>query len=331
MSKAKLNKLYKKIGKITESIKNIQSECKHDIGIYSALYMYRSQNYFCNCCNKMLSEEFVDNNYNMVDGIAIYNKNSRIEIYKDTKKFVTEGGIDLNVDKSLAKKYGSDSMVEITKVNSNLTDYYVEDRDTVSALKTYRNEFKEHSGEYGRVCLLNMASAKKPGGGVENGAQAQEECLFRCSNLFNIIPDILYPIKEDELIYSENVTFFKDKNYSYFPDRQQFVCDVITIPAMNLNSKAKYDDLDRETDYEKITLNKIDLMLNHAYQNKINHLILGAFGCGVFKNDPTKMSEMFKKVIDEKYDKCFGFIEFAVINDYNSVGNNYEIFKSVLG
>ena len=51
----------------------------------------------------------------------------------------------------------------------------------------------------GKTAVLNMASSKRKGGGVENGSMAQEECLFRCSNLFTI-QDNLYPIQKDQYI-----------------------------------------------------------------------------------------------------------------------------------
>jgi len=80
----------------------------------------------------------------------------------------------------------------------------------------------------GRTCILNMASYKRPGGGVERGARSQEECLFRCSNLFHVISKDFYPLKE-EALYTKDAVFIKDKNYNLM---EPVTLDVITIAAM---------------------------------------------------------------------------------------------------
>ena len=60
------------------------------------------------------------------------------------------------------------------------------------------------------ILVLNMASEYKAGGGVENGAMAQEEELFRRSNYFESLTPNLYPIKEFEAVYTKDVCIFKD-------------------------------------------------------------------------------------------------------------------------
>ena len=64
-------------------------------------------------------------------------------------------------------------------------------------------------------------------------------------------------------------------------------------------------------------------------KNNIDNIILGAWGCGVFGNEPDKMAKMFKDVLEEGYK--FNNVIFAIINDHNSVGNNYNEFKKVIG
>lgn len=329
----KLNLINKKREQLDKDVGHIQEKCPHNAGVYSALSMGRSPELFCIVCNKQVTDytqekSFVEENYTMIEGDVKYNRENRINIYEDTKTYVEVGGIK---SKASTKKYTLDDIVEVGKKRFEFRSSGIEttDNDTISALKFYRWHFEDNKDtKYGRVCILNMASAKRPGGGVANGAQAQEECLFRCSDLFNTITPDLYPIKHDEAIYTENATFFKATDYSYV--EKPMICDVVTIPALNLNSKAKYDDLDLENNYDKITKEKIDLMLNLCYQRKVVRVILGAWGCGVFKNDPEKMATLFKEVIDEKYEDIFDTVEFAVINDHNSVGNNYEIFKNIL-
>ena len=94
--------------------------------------------------------------------------NNLIEVFEDTKQYT----LDNNLTKSKTTKH---TFLEIEPVNvltkSNIS---VINSDTVSAALDF--------SLLGKTALLNMASYKRPGGGVRNGARAQEECLFRCSN-----------------------------------------------------------------------------------------------------------------------------------------------------
>ena len=199
-------------------------------------------------------------------------------------------------------------------------------KDVISVINTDSVSAVVEYSKLGKTCVLNMASYKRPGGGVHNGARAQEECLFRCSNLIQVVPTSFYPLEVNEALYTKDAIFFKDKDYEYM---EPVVCDVITIAAINLNENAKYDPVQNITEYRKITKDKIRLMVSLAAQNGVKNLILGAWGCGVFNNDPTTMSQYFSEVlIGEGYSVDFDNIVFAIINDHNSVGNNFDIFNN---
>jgi uncharacterized protein (TIGR02452 family) len=186
----------------------------------------------------------------------------------------------------------------------------------------------------GKICILNMASAKNAGGGVARGTKSQEEDLFRCSNLHLTLDQKEYPLGEDEAFYSEDVMFIKDSEYKRL--KIPVICDVVTIPAVNLNKNSYYDENlkewiskveDKPLEYEDTMLNKIRLMLTLAIENHCDTIILGAWGCGVFKNHPKEVAEFFKKVLNEEnYGVKFERIVFAVIDDKNSVDSNYDIF-----
>lgn len=199
-------------------------------------------------------------------------------------------------------------------------------KDIISIINTDSVSAAVEYSKYGKTCILNMASYKRPGGGVQNGARAQEECLFRCSNLIHVVPNSFYPLEENEALYTKDAIFFKNKDYDYM---KPITCDVVTIAAINLNENAKYDPVQNVTDYRKLTKDKIRLMISLAAQNGVKNLILGAWGCGVFKNDPKTISQYFSEVlVGEGYSVDFDNIVFAIINDHNSVGNNFDIFNS---
>jgi len=199
-------------------------------------------------------------------------------------------------------------------------------KDIISVINTDSVSAVVEYSKLGKTCVLNMASYKRPGGGVHNGARAQEECLFRCSNLIHVVPTSFYPLEVNDALYTKDAIFFKDKDYDYM---EPVVCDVITIAAINLNENAKYDPVQNVTEYRKITKDKIRLMVSLAAQNGVRNLVLGAWGCGVFNNDPTTMSQYFGEVlVGEGYSVDFDNIVFAIINDHNSVGNNFDIFNN---
>ncbi len=240
-------------------------------------------------------------------------KEQLIQIYQHTKGLCSDFPIPLSL-KHTTKIH----VPNIFREKSG--NIIVEPTDTVSALLKYGHQ---------KTAVLNMASSKRKGGGVENGSMAQEECLFRCSNLF-MIPDAYYPIASDEFIYTHDATFVKTVNYSTIVPMD---CDVITMPAVNLNknhidNKQTQDSVE---DYDKIMTFKIEQILSSAIMNKCENIILGAWGCGVFKNDPKVVAELFNKALSKVELRLqFENIVFAVINDKNSVANNYEIFLETI-
>lgn len=242
-----------------------------------------------------------------------------IDVFTDTKEKADQFSQPNSV-KSTVK------IEEPLEINRNIV---VENTDTVSAIHKY--------GERYNLCALNMASAKHAGGGVENGAKAQEEALFRCSNLHTTVTQDMYPLAQDDLIYSYGVTFFKDFHYE---DHEPTECSVVTIPAINLNKKSFYDDAlgdyvdmieGKPVGYETMMKSKIRVMLMAAYQDHCDCIILGAWGCGVFKNKPEDVARFFKEVlVDEGAALMFEKVVFAIINDRNSHGNNFEVFKDIV-
>ena len=205
------------------------------------------------------------------------NKEELIEIYQNTIEMCSMMPFPHSEKKELVQDKGE--MLVLTKKGGNII---VEPMDTVSALIKYST--------FGKTAILNMASERRKGGGVKNGAMAQEECLFRCSNLFTI-SDEFYPLGPLEYVYTQDATFIKDRHYDVI---QPIICDVITMPAINLN-KYEYS--------EPLTSLKIIGIIDSAIENDCENLILGAWGCGVFGNNPEIMANLFIKTININFSK----------------------------
>lgn len=245
-----------------------------------------------------------------------------IEVFNDTQK-ISKSFNESETTKHNFSEIIMPHLVQFKNHNAFFQQFNikVDNSDSVSTLTKFAKD--------GKTCVLNMASYKRPGGGVARGARAQEECLFRCSNLSEVISQDFYPLEDNTCLYTKDAVFFKDFNY-YWMDA--VTVDVITIAALRLSATVgsdgipNYEPDDKEL-YENLTKNKIRLMISMAAKNGVKNIILGAWGCGVFNNDPQTMANYFKEIlIGEGYSSYFDNVIFAIINDHNSVGNNFEIF-----
>lgn len=181
-----------------------------------------------------------------------------------------------------------------------------------------------------KLCALNFANARNPGGGYLRGALAQEEELCRqYPTLHKTLHEMKYkynqyPLKFGELIYSHRVERLRENVKQRYEIIQNPVtyCDFITCASPNLNQRTFSEILQQEQDHISMS---IDLMFKIAINNDVRILILGAWGCGAFSPidniSPTFtytnfMANEFKKIA-QKYIKCFDIIVFAVPNDDN--------------
>lgn len=192
--------------------------------------------------------------------------------------------------------------------------------------------------------ILNLASAKKPGGGYRDGLGAQEESLCRSSNLslslyqygdpkyINIresgVPTkiIAYPLDRNfGGIYSPNVTFFRNNKTKFFTIRDKsFKCDVITVAALSFNGREDFSSVNEivyrssdggfTPDGEEIMLNKIRTIFRMGVEHGKDALILGAFGCGAYKLPVPDVVRLFRVVMEEpEFKNKFRLIVYAIM------------------
>lgn len=192
-----------------------------------------------------------------------------------------------------------------------------------------------------KIAVLNFANAYNPGGGVKNGAMAQEECLCRSSNLYEslTIPYILRhyykwnqkntgDMGSDLVIYTPNVTVFKtDDVYPQYMDMERwFHVDVITCAAPYYDKDKKKPV--RTEKLEEVLTRRITNILEVAMANDVDILILGAFGCGAFNNPPKLVASIFKRLLVKNlYSQYFEKVVFA-IKKTDDVCPNLEAFKA---
>lgn len=75
--------------------------------------------------------------------------------------------------------------------------------------------------------------------------------------------------------------------------------------------------------------NKMRQVFRVLAENGISHCVLGAMGCGAFRNPPYEVARIYKEVLQEaEWDGVFEEIVFAVLDTKGE--SNYTIFKNVL-
>jgi len=179
-----------------------------------------------------------------------------------------------------------------------------------------------------RVLALNFASAKNPGGGFLGGAKAQEEDLARVSALYHCqltqpayydanraTASMLYT---DHLIYSPDVPFFRDEALVLL--EAPFLVSILTSPAPNAG-EALRRDRDAGPDIRAALEERAGHVLAAAAEHGHRTLVLGAWGCGVFRNDPAHVAAVFHRWLTGTFRATFERVVFAVWERSSAQGN----------
>ena len=215
----------------------------------------------------------------------------------------------------------------MTVLPTRKTDIRLEDTDTVSAI------FEIGTFSKRKIAALNFASFKNPGGMFLQGSSAQEEMLCHESNLYNILSNDYFV----ENFYTPNRKRLNNGMYAdnaiYIPDvvfvrgTNQVKCDIITCAAPNTTTAKRYNRVSDEDIFRYLD-SRISTVLYVAALMNVEILILGAFGCGVFGNNPTDVASIFLKYLTTELDGTFDSVYFAVPKGVS--GRNYDAFECVL-
>ena len=276
-------------------------------------------------------------------------RGERIEVFQDTQNWIKSDPI-LSASIPTAKKnttvFYEDDYPAFD--SSSLKDTII----TVTKNRSYQAAMELHKEDpNAKIAVMNFANAFHPGGGVVNGASAQEECLCRTSTLYPLLyrnmlrysfykhhHDLKTPKASDSLVYTEGVIICKtDEDLpKRMPEEDWVTVDVITIAAPDLRTKSNIHAplVDGGTYMNNAELYGYHVkraihMLTCAAAKGADILVLGAFGCGAFQNDPAVVARAYKTAL-EVFPKVFKKIEFAI---YCSPADtrNYEMFSKVLG
>ncbi|MFE5792551.1 TIGR02452 family protein [Streptomyces sp. NPDC056503] len=173
------------------------------------------------------------------------------------------------------------------------------------------------------VAVLNFASARNPGGGYLNGAQAQEEALCRSSALHATLlrapayyehhrgdRDTFYT---DRVIHSPRVPVFRDDRGALLAT--PFTVGFLTSPAPNAGVVRRRDPR-RAPLLPAALASRAERVLETAVAEGYHRIVLGAWGCGVFRNDPAEVASAFERLLsgEGRFAGHFEEVVFAVLD-----------------
>lgn len=281
-------------------------------------------------------------------------REENVKVFQDTERLVKERKV-----LSEAVKYSTKNQIlipeymqvadmmpgrgERSRVDGQAGEIVVSKKRTYEAAAAYKGK---------KVCVHNFASATNPGGGVTKGSSAQEECLCRCSTLyFNLNTSDMWggfyaphrtakdPIHNDDCIYTPEVVVFKTDTDcpKLMPENEWYKVNVVTCAAPNLrlmpsNGMNSGDGMTRaklsEEELYHLHVKRLSRIMEVAVAGGNEVMILGAFGCGAFENNPEVVAKA-SKAVAEKYCSCFAVIEFAIYCSPRDE-QNYRIFSRVI-
>lgn len=192
-------------------------------------------------------------------------------------------------------------------------------------------------GENKTCCVLDYASYKDAGGLVEEGVNSQEESLCYPSNLHSILKEhqldfyckhiaegMNYGFYSDESIFVNNVTLFRDSEFSLTTPKP---FNVIVTAAPYAKIIKRYRPYLAKI-INKFLFYRCKRVLEIAKYYKQDVIVLGPFGCGVFGNNVEILIRIWKYLLNNDFKNVFKKVIFSVPN-FNGAEDEekYELFR----
>ncbi|WP_327136561.1 TIGR02452 family protein [Streptomyces sp. NBC_01340] len=211
-----------------------------------------------------------------------------------------------------------------------------------SSLEAARRLVREGAGRPADpVAVLNFSSARNPGGGFLNGAQAQEEALCRASALYTCLRRVreFYdhhrahrdPFYTDRVIHSPAVPVFRDDRGGLL--EEPYTVGFLTAAAPNAGVVRRTAP-GRAPELRRALAVRAERVLETAAAHGYRRLVLGAWGCGVFQNDPAQVAGAFHGLLVKgRFEGAFDHVAFGVLDrtrDQATRGSFEQAFASEL-
>lgn len=271
---------------------------------------------------------------------------NRIGIFKETLQIANDGKYAVNGKNVMLTHSLSDLEQAIffseKDVKKNICEQLKCHRETgvdeMQIMVTNKDTFSaaldmSRKSSLGEIAVLNFANPVNPGGGVKYGAMAQEEDLCRKSTLYVSLKSEsvseFYQFHKKEcdcfsshsIIVSPNVEVFRSYNNDLLPYTFSVAVISCAAPIFDGIKKKSYS----YDEYTSLLYERIMGILSICEKMGYTKLVLGAWGCGSFSNDPKLMARLFYKALCQ-FNGSFKEIEFAVFGG----AKNFDSFHEVM-
>src|SRR5262245_60179716 len=256
----------------------------------------------------------------------LFNRNQRAEMARETVQIFARGHylspagqrVDISADVAASVagtcEYPPDHIVRMPQGlrGRHATQFVVQNETTLAAAG--RLTVKH------RTIALNFASARNPGGGFLSGSEAQEESLARSSSLYACLDGrSMYPFHRrhgdalytDYVIYSPSVVVFRNDDGKLM--EAPFTCSFLTAPAPNAGAVLQSDPT-RGDELRRAFESRINKVLSVAATQGYDAIILGAWGCGVFKKEPRDVAAQSEYAPAVDFAGVFWLVCFAFLD-----------------
>ncbi|EGN92769.1 hypothetical protein SERLA73DRAFT_190622 [Serpula lacrymans var. lacrymans S7.3] len=259
----------------------------------------------------------------------------------------------VNFSNHNTRYYAPESLLSTWKKNlprrvpnapAKTTEIAILEVSTIDAARIFCNTLSSQSTSYGRIAVLNFASATHPGGGFLNGARAQEESIARASTLY---PSLMVKTAQQfytlhaadrkggfyfhAMIFSPSIIVFRNDAGDW---TEPFEIDVITSAAVNAgqvrkNLSGREDPRDIERKIEKVMRERMARILFLCEQQGAENLVLGSFGTGVFRNGVDVVAKIWADLLTvegARFKGSFHRIIFAILgtDTFQTFKENFE-------
>ena len=227
----------------------------------------------------------------------------------------------LEIDRAIkhTQIYTDNSFNTDTKIDNvhNVT-FELVSTDTISTL--YNSPINMTS-----TLVINFASFTEPGGRFLQGSHAQEESIAHESILYEVLSSFNSYYEENSKYKNRGLYINRALFSPYILIERNSLCletNVLTVAAPNKKVLQYSPDMFTEEENTKALIDRIKFIKNICEDKNIKYLVAGAFGCGVFHQNPYEVAKLFIKIFSQS--SCIKVI-FAI-----PLGNNYDAFYSVL-
>ena len=248
------------------------------------------------------------------------NRKERRQLGMQTVEIVERGSYE-TADRTVAVDAARCVAATIEYTNESVAPQYPKPgRDTLIEVTTETSLAAARRLAHRDVAVLNFASAKNPGGGFLNGSRAQEESLAMSSALYACLQGRqMYAFHRPTrggmytpwVIYSPHVPVFRGDDGALLDE--PYEVGFLTSPAVNAGVVLEREPGRRDDVLEQMQT-RITKVLSVAAHHEHPTIVLGAWGCGVFRNDPADVADLFAQALEGPFAGVFEHVVFAIVD-----------------